>query len=113
MTETNGFEGWAVIELMGHRRLAGYVTEVEIAGKGMLRLDIPVTGPEERLATQFYSPQSLYCITPTTEETARQVAHLGFPKPVQRWELPAAEERPESRGPDLFEEEPFDEDDEF
>lgn len=35
------FEGWAILELMGHRRLAGYVREVELAGQGMLRLDIP------------------------------------------------------------------------
>lgn len=35
------FEGWAIVELMGHRRLAGWVSEVEIAGAPMLRLDVP------------------------------------------------------------------------
>lgn len=34
-------EGWTILELMGHRRLSGYVTEVEVAGAGMLRLDVP------------------------------------------------------------------------
>lgn len=38
---TPAFEGYAILELMGHRRLAGYVSEVEIAGAAMLRLDIP------------------------------------------------------------------------
>jgi len=41
MTEREQFEGWAIIELLGHRRLGAYVREAQIAGAGMLRLDIP------------------------------------------------------------------------
>jgi hypothetical protein len=85
----NAFEGWAILELMGHRRLAGYVREVEIAGAGLLRIDVPGAGAEP-IATQFYSPASLYCLTPTTEEMARAVAKRSRPEPVHRWELPAA-----------------------
>lgn len=77
------FEGWVILELMGHRRLAGYLCEQEVAGAKFLRLDIPDQ------ATQLYSPSAVYCITPTSEETARQVATLSKPAPVQRWELPA------------------------
>lgn len=90
-TETT-FEGWAVLELMGHRRLGGYVTEVELAGKGMLRIDVPsavVNGAlPEMGATQFYSPAALYCLTPTTEALARALAARSQPEPVRRWELP-------------------------
>lgn len=110
MTESKEpFEGWAILELMGHRRLAGYVSEVELAGAGMLRLDIPATvgdGPNENIATtQFYSPSSLYCLTPTTEEVARRAAYLSMPRPVSRWEL----EQPEPQTDDFAdsEEEPF------
>jgi len=39
-TETT-YEGWAILELMGHRRLAGYVRETELAGAGVIRLDVP------------------------------------------------------------------------
>lgn len=35
------YEGWAIVELMGHRRLGAFVSEVEIAGAAMLRLDVP------------------------------------------------------------------------
>lgn len=35
------FEGWAIVELMGHRRLAGYVRQAEQFGVAMLRLDVP------------------------------------------------------------------------
>lgn len=82
--------GWAILELMGHRRLAGYVTEQEVAGQGMLRLDVP--GADGRAATQFYSPAAVYCITPTTEDVATAVAASRRPTPVSRWELePAAD----------------------
>lgn len=83
------FEGWAILELMGHRRLGGYVTEVTLAGAGMLRIDIPelVLGETTHAAaTQFYPPASLYALTPTTEEIARAVRSR--PEPVHAWELP-------------------------
>lgn len=85
--EHTPFASWCILELMGHRRLAGYVTEQEIAGVGLLRLDVP--GDDGTVATQFYHPSALYCLTPTTEETARAVAKVGRPAPVQVWELPA------------------------
>lgn len=85
MADETTFEGWAIVELMGHRRLAGYVKEVEIAGAGMLRLDIPEEG-DAAAATQFYAPGAVYAITPTTEETARLVRSR--PSPVSLWEIP-------------------------
>ncbi len=81
------FAEWVILELLGHRRLAGYLTEQQIAGASFLRLDVPSEPP----ATQYYAPTSVYAITPTTEEMARQVSRRNRPAPVQRWELPAAE----------------------
>lgn len=80
-----GFEGWAIVELMGHRKLAGNVTEVTIAGAAMLRLDVPSDPP----VTQFYGGSAIYCITPTTEELARRIAANSRPTPVHAYELPA------------------------
>ena len=79
------FDQWAIVELMGHRRLAGQVTEQEIAGQAFIRLDIHATADET--VTQFYSPSAVYCITPTSEETARRAGALSRPAPVSRWEL--------------------------
>lgn len=87
-----GLAEWVILELLGHRRLAGWLTEQQIAGASFLRLDIP-GGPGQPAATQLYSPGSVYAITPTTEEIARQVATRSRPAPVQRWELPAAPAR--------------------
>ena len=86
--EKEVFEGWCIIELMGHRRLAGYVRELNIAGAGFLRVDVPAATGDASVATQFYPPSSVYCITPTTEEIARAVAVRSNPQPVARWELP-------------------------
>ncbi|MCW2898841.1 MAG: hypothetical protein JWO67_1106 [Streptosporangiaceae bacterium] len=97
------FEGWAIVELMGHRRLAGFVTEHEIAGQSFLRLDIAgpphpeddeddgpavaLKGGFEGGVTQFYSPQAVYCITPTTQDIAVTIGRRSQPAPVQRYEL--------------------------
>jgi hypothetical protein len=81
----NTFNDWVIIELMGHRRLAGYLSEVEIGGEGFLRLDVP--GRDGPSATQFYRPAAVYCITPTTEDLARSVAAQSMPQPVSRYEL--------------------------
>jgi hypothetical protein len=92
MTDTT-FEGWVILELMGHRRLAGYIQEATIAGGSFVRIDVPgEPGPtgQEYIASQFYAPGAIYCITPTTEETARAVAFNNRPTPVQRWELEPA-----------------------
>jgi len=88
--QENGFEGWAILELMGHRRLAGWLSQETVAGAPFVRIDVPADDPAalEPSATQFYAPSAVYCITPTTEETARAVARGARPTPVQRWELP-------------------------
>ena len=42
MTENaNTFEGWAILELMGHRRLAGKLSEAIIGGASFIRIDVP------------------------------------------------------------------------
>ena len=81
------FEGWVILELMGHRRLAGYLTEQQLGGTSFLRLDVFVGEAKEAMATQFYSASAVYCITPTTEAIARRLAEDAQPAPVTPWEL--------------------------
>lgn len=81
------YEGWAILELMGHRERPGYVKEVEIAGGKMLRIDIPVSKDEvgqEVTVTEFYGAAAIYCMTPCTEEIARgRVTSYNDPRPVK------------------------------
>lgn len=92
MTDTT-FDEWAIVELLGHRKLAGRVREVQIAGAGFLRLDVPSAG-EDPGRTQFIAPGSVYAMHPVDEKTATQAAAAWRPEPVSRWELPASPLQP-------------------
>jgi hypothetical protein len=82
------FDSWAILELFGHRKLAGRVTEATLAGGSFLRIDVPGLDGETA-ATQFYGPSAIYAITPCEESVARRFAQDHQPAPVVRWELPA------------------------
>lgn len=95
-TDEQIFEEWCVVELFGHQRFAGRVTEARFPA-GHLRLEIPATdghGP----VTQIINPSALYRMTPTTEEIARAVAAQCRPEPVHRWELESGPTRAEYVG---------------
>lgn len=64
------YAGWAIVELMGHRRIAGEVATVAQFGVEMLRVDIPTEPP----MTQFYGGSAIYCLTPCSEAVARGLA---------------------------------------
>lgn len=95
-----GVIGWAILELMGHRRLAGYVREVELFGVKQCRIDIPAVLGEDGATevqppvTQFYGGGAVYCLTPTTEEIARAVGRSSRPAPVHPFEI----QRPQLTG---------------
>ena len=82
----DAFEEWAILELMGHRRLAGLVKEQTIGSASFIRIDVP-DGNGGTAATQFYNPAAVYCMTPTSKEMAEQVAARDRPQPVSHWEL--------------------------
>lgn len=87
---------WAVVELMGHIRLAGRLTEEERFGTKMGRLDIPVQGGCSGVSatfcpgfiTQYFGGGSVYRITIVTEDVARHVAKQSDPAPVSAYEFP-------------------------
>lgn len=82
--EKSGFDSWAVIELMGHQRIAGRVTEAEIGGGKLLRVDIPATARKQAI-TKYFGTVAVYAITPCDEETARMAAAECDPVPVNEW----------------------------
>ena len=86
------FKDWCILELMGHRRLAGLIQEAQIGGAPFIRIDVP--GASGMVATQFYSPSSIFCITPVTEELARNMAKYYQPEPVNTAPMP-------TEGPDF------------
>ncbi len=98
------FSGWYIVEQMGHKRLVGLVTEHTIAGKGFLRVDVPNAEGEGNQITQFIAPDTIYALTPTTEDLARQAAKLCHVAPISRYELPAPRQHPAGKDVDNYDE---------
>jgi hypothetical protein len=82
---TEAFDSWALVELMGHQRIAGRVTEAEIGGCKFVRVDVPETKDRPGM-TKFLGPSSIYAITPMSEETARAVSSRIDPAPIQAYD---------------------------
>uniref|UniRef100_A0A6H1ZJZ8 Uncharacterized protein n=1 Tax=viral metagenome TaxID=1070528 RepID=A0A6H1ZJZ8_9ZZZZ len=85
MPEETKFEEWCIVELFGFTKLGAKVTEATLAGAPFIRLDIPRR--EGGYFTKFQSPQSIYGITPVSEEVARAFALNHEPQPVNKYEL--------------------------
>jgi hypothetical protein len=96
-TPQNKFESWAVVEMFGHQKVAGFVTTEFYGQAALFRVDVPelqereitLTAPEyingeyagigskvKRQAEPPYSkligPSAVYAINPCTEQTVRQ-----------------------------------------
>lgn len=72
---------WAIVELMGHRVIAGYVRQSERFGRPLLQIEVPATSAFPAF-TQFYGLDSIYCITPVSEEVAKLTGESHKTDPV-------------------------------
>ena len=85
------FTGWAIVELMGRRRIAGLVTaDAPLLQATRLQVDIypgDVTAPAATMFTSY----PVYCLTPCDEALARKVGadSIRHDMPVARWQLSA------------------------
>lgn len=89
MATTEKFEAWGILELFGHLRLAGRLSEETIGGCAFIRIDVPACG-DHPAHTRFFTQGAIYSMTPTSEEVARGLAKQLHARPVEPYELPAA-----------------------
>ena len=82
--EKNTFDQWAIVEIMGHQRFAGRVTEQSVGGCNFVRVDIPAIDDKQAF-TKLFGQASIYCITPVDEETAKAAAGQFNQQPVEEW----------------------------
>lgn len=66
-------ESWAILEIMGHERLAGKVSEALVAGTKMVQVEVPASDKLPAF-TRLLSPTALFSLTPVPEAVARVVA---------------------------------------
>ena len=102
------FEGWAVIELFGHQREAGFVTTQYYGNAAMFQLDVPELpereyvlespqwGPEaiipagstvkkEAVAgrTRLINPSAVYALNPCDEAAVRKALNAGARREIK------------------------------
>lgn len=82
---TESIEGWGIVELMGHQRTAGRLSERSIAGSNLLQVDVPLSDTEFR--TVFYGGSAIYALHPTDEASARLMARSLGARPVYQYDL--------------------------
>lgn len=80
------FDQWCVVEIMGHKKFAGRVTE---GAFGLVQIDVPESGPDLPAFTKLFGAAAIYGMTPCTEETARAVARGLRLLAFQTYELPS------------------------
>ena len=103
-TSDQKIETWAIVEVFGHTKLAGFLRSVPLGSAVMLRIEVPEVTYNERTGwgesattvertipafTKFYSPSAIFSITPTTEETARAAMKSWHVEPVSNLDIKA------------------------
>lgn len=115
--EQGVFSGWAIVEMMGHRKEIGFVTTQAFGQAVLFRVDVPelperefvlespeyarngegshwcpagtkVKRPASPARSCLVAPSSLYAINPCSEEAALRVIERNVSRPLIVLELP-------------------------
>ncbi len=76
----------AVVELFGHQRIAGKVTEQAFGSFTFIRIDVPET-PLQPSFTRLVNPTAIYAINPVTEKVMIAMANNIQTKPIQAYDV--------------------------
>jgi hypothetical protein len=87
MSAETKFETWALVELFGHARIVGLVTEQAIGGASFIRVDVPKPDGSVNF-TRFFGPSAIYAISPIAKDMAVRMAQLTSARPVEAYEIP-------------------------
>jgi len=92
------FEAWAIVEIFGHQKYVGKVSEFAIGGCNFVRVDVPelvARRPQEPAVPAFsklFGNGAIYSITLVSEAIARAVAEQIRPEPLNVY-IPIIPER--------------------
>lgn len=112
-TQQAKFDGWAIVDVMGHQRYVGYVTTEAYGQAVLFRIDVPALDERERETkrpgyvgdrwvpagtkvkegavagyTKLVGSGSIYTITPCTKETALAAVEETQHRPLMNVTIP-------------------------
>lgn len=79
------FESWGMVELFGHQRVIGRISEQSVGGCNFVRVD--VLQADGSFYTRLLGNGAIYAINITSEEVARELAKRCEQQPVYAYEL--------------------------
>jgi hypothetical protein len=113
VNEQASFEGWAVVEIMGHNKEIGFVRTEYFGGPALFRVDqpgfpereyvlerpqwigdthAPIGTKVQREAlpgkTTYVGPSAVFRLTPCDEDTARRAIERMMPSPIKILHIP-------------------------
>jgi|KBSSwiStaDraftv2_1062776.scaffolds.fasta_scaffold378862_2 hypothetical protein len=107
------FDGWAIVDVLGHQRYVGYVTTEAYGQAVLFRIDVPELAERERVTkqpgyvdsryvpagttvkegavagyTKLIGAGSIYAITPCTKAAALEAVEQSQPRPLMSVQFP-------------------------
>jgi hypothetical protein len=79
------FEAWGIVDLFGHTRIAGRISEQAIGGETFIRVDVPGAG--EAFHTRLFGKGAIYSMSLTDEAIAREMARRSTVRPVSAYDV--------------------------
>jgi hypothetical protein len=70
-------KSWALVELFGHQRIVGFLSQQTFGTGVLFRVDVPDLIKDEKIVrvgfTRYFGLSSIYSITPISEEIVRRL----------------------------------------
>ena len=83
--EQERFEAWGIVDLFGHTRLAGRISEQTIGGETFIRVDVP--NGVDTYHTRLFGKGAIYGMSLTDEAIARSFAKRAEVRPVSSYDV--------------------------
>jgi|GEM_PF-1173614 len=76
-TDGDQLKSWALVELFGHQRIVGFLSQQTFGTGVLFRVDVPDLVKEGEVVrvgfTRYFGLSAIYSITPIAEEVVRQL----------------------------------------
>jgi len=75
--ESDNLKSWALVELFGHQRIVGFLSQQTFGTGVLLRVDVPDLTKDSKVVrkgfTRYFGLSAIYSITPVDEATVKEL----------------------------------------